>query len=227
VTDGGPLAADAVLLDLDGTLLDTATDLTTAANRTLAEFGREPVAEAQVRDWIGDGVRALVASFMEATGGQVEGAYERFLAHYGECFSEQSYPYPGVPEALERLRAMALPLAVITNKAAAFTEPLLAATGLTPYLDCVVSGDTLPQKKPDPAPVHHAAGQLGVAPARAVFVGDSANDVAAGRAAGCPVVCVSYGYNRGIDPRELGADRVIDSFDELPSCLLLPQEGGR
>lgn len=218
-----PLVADAVLLDLDGTLLDTAGDLTTAANRTLAELGRESVAESQVRHWIGDGVRALVASFMEATGGQAEGAYERFLAHYGECFSEASHPYPGVVATLERLRGMGVPLAVITNKAAAFTEPLLADTGLAPYLDCVVSGDTLPEKKPDPAPVRYAAGELGVALDRAVFVGDSANDVAAGHAAGCNVLCVAYGYNRGVSPAELGAERVIDSFSELPACLFLPQ----
>lgn len=225
MSQGEPLPADAVLLDLDGTLLDTAGDLATAANRTLAEMGRETVDEAQVRHWIGDGVRALVASFMEATGGQEEGAYERFLAHYGDCFSEQSRPYPGVVATLERLRAMAVPLAVITNKAAAFTEPLLGTTGLAAYLDCVVSGDTLPEKKPDPAPLRHAARQVGVAPDRAVFVGDSANDVAAGHAADCKVICVAYGYNRGVPPAELGAERVIDSFDELPACLALSGAG--
>jgi phosphoglycolate phosphatase len=223
VSEGKPLVADGVLLDLDGTLLDTAADLTTAANRTLAELGRPEVDEAQVRDWIGDGVRALVASFMEATGGQQEGAYERFLAHYGDCFSEQSHPYDGVVATLQNLQAMAVPLAVITNKAAAFTEPLLEATGLAPYLDCVVSGDTLPEKKPDPAPVRYAARQLGVSPEQSVFVGDSANDVAAGHAAGCSVICVAYGYNRGVPPAELGAERVIETFDELPACLVLPQ----
>ena len=214
--EGTRLPMQALLLDLDGTILDTARDLMTATNRTLAELGREPVSEAQVRGWIGDGVRALVRSALDATGGYDEGgldqAHERFMVHYGDCFADESAPYPGVVEVLEKAKEAGVPAAVITNKAAAFTEPLLEATGLRPYLAVVVSGDTVASKKPDPEPVRHALTQLGAEPGRSVLVGDSGNDVNAGLAAGCRVVCVTYGYNRGADVHSLGADRVIETF---------------
>ncbi|MEF8792578.1 phosphoglycolate phosphatase [Thiohalorhabdus sp.] len=210
------LPMQALLLDLDGTILDTARDLMTAVNRTLVEVDRQPVSEAQVRSWIGDGVRALVHSALDATGGHKEGmleeAHERFMVHYGECFAEESAPYPGVLDVLERAREARVPSAVITNKAAAFTEPLLEATGLRPYLAVVVSGDTVANKKPDPEPVRHALKQTGAEAERSVLVGDSANDVNAGLAAGCQVVCVTYGYNRGADVYRLGADRVVEEF---------------
>jgi phosphoglycolate phosphatase len=209
----------ALLLDLDGTILDTARDLMTATNRTLAEIGRAPVSETQVRGWIGDGVRALVKSALEATGGCDDGtldqAHERFMVHYGDCFADESVPFPGVVEVLEKARAAGVPAAVITNKAGAFTEPLLEATGLRPYLAVVVSGDTVGNKKPDPEPVRYALDQLGAAAERSVMVGDSGNDVNAGLAAGCRVVCVTYGYNRGADVYQLGADRVVEGFAEV------------
>jgi len=214
----------ALLLDLDGTILDTARDLMTATNRTLAEMGRDPVDEGQVRAWIGDGVRALVRSALEATGGCDDGtldqAHERFMVHYGDCFADDSHPFPGVVEVLEKARAAGVPAAVITNKAGAFTEPLLEATGLRPYLAVVVSGDTVSRKKPDPEPVRHALEQLEAEPGRSVMVGDSRNDVNAGLAAGCRVVCVTYGYNRGEDVYSLGADRVVEAFGDVWECVV-------
>ncbi len=214
-----PLEAAALLLDLDGTILDTAGDLATAVNRTLAELGREKVAEDRVRTWIGDGVRILVRQALEATGGCDDGAldnaHERFMVHYGDCVADRSHPFPGVVATLARFRDVGLPMGVVTNKAAVFTEPLLEATGLMPYLDVVVSGDTVAAKKPDPAPVRAAAEALGVDPARMVLVGDSRNDVRAGLDAGCAVVCVTYGYNRGEDVRTLGATRVVETFSQL------------
>jgi len=216
---GERLPMQALLLDLDGTILDTARDLMTATNRTLADLGRPAVSEAQVRAWIGDGVRALVKSALAATGGYDDGtldhAHERFMLHYGDCFADESHPFPGVVAVLERARAAGVPAAVITNKAGAFTEPLLEATGLRPYLAVVVSGDTVATKKPDPEPVRHALEQLGAEPQRSVMVGDSGNDVSAGLAAGCRVVCVTYGYNRGADVYQLGADRVVATFDAV------------
>lgn len=210
------LPMQALLLDLDGTILDTARDLMTATNRTLAELGRPEVDEARVRGWIGDGVRALVRSALEATGGAdgaaLEEAHERFMVHYGQCFADESAPFPGVVEVLAKAREAGVPAAVITNKAAAFTEPLLEATGLRPYLAVVVSGDTVANKKPDPEPVRHALEAMGAEAGRSVLVGDSANDVNAGLAAGCQVVCVTYGYNRGADVHQLGADRVVETF---------------
>lgn len=220
---GDPLPMQALLLDLDGTILDTARDLMTAVNRTLAELDRPAVTEAQVRSWIGDGVRALVRSALEATGDHEDGvldqAHERFMVHYGECFADESTPYPGVLDALERASEAGVPAAVITNKAAAFTEPLLEATGLRPYLAVVVSGDTVANKKPDPEPVRHALERMGARPGRSVMVGDSANDVNAGLAAGCRVICVTYGYNRGADVYQLGADRVVEDFGAVWDCV--------
>ena len=211
-----PLDAAGILLDLDGTILETAGDLATATNRTLAELGREQVAEERVRTWIGDGVRALFRFALEATGdcdeALLDEAHERFMVHYGDCFADRSHPFPGVVETLKHYREAGVPLAVVTNKAAAFTEPLLEATGLRPLLDVVISGDTAPAKKPDPAPVRAALEAMGVAPERAVLVGDSRNDVEAGLNAGCRVVCVTYGYNRGEDVTTLGAQRIVETF---------------
>jgi len=220
---GDPLPMQALLLDLDGTILDTARDLMTAVNRTLAELDRPAVSEAQVRTWIGDGVRALVRSALEVTGDHEEGlldqAHERFMVHYGDCYADESAPYPGVLDVLERAREAGVPVAVITNKAAAFTEPLLEATGLRPYLSVVVSGDTVASKKPDPEPVSHALERLGTEAGRSVMVGDAANDVNAGLAAGCQVICVTYGYNRGADVYQLGADRVVEDFATVWDCV--------
>ncbi|KPV41489.1 hypothetical protein AN478_02665 [Thiohalorhabdus denitrificans] len=224
----GPLPAKAVLFDLDGTILETAGDLATATNRTLADFHREAVEEGQVRAWIGDGVRALVRYALEATGGCDEAlldqAHERFMVHYGKCFADRSHPFPGVVETMDRLREAGLPLAVVTNKAAAFTEPLLEASGLASRLDVVISGDSVDKKKPDPAPVNAALERLGVTAEEAVLVGDSRNDVESALAAGCRVICVTYGYNRGEDVTTLGAQRLVDEFGTI---LELIQPDGR
>ena len=214
-----PLDAAGILLDLDGTILETAGDLATATNRTLAEYGRPQVSEEQVRTWIGDGVRALVQFAFEATGDSDEAlldeAHDRFMRHYADCFADRSHPFPGVVATLQHFREAGIPLAVVTNKAAAFTEPLLEATGLRPLLDVVISGDTAPAKKPDPAPVRAALEAMGVAAEQAVLVGDSRNDVEAGLRAGCRVVCVTYGYNRGEDVYALGAQRIVETFDAV------------
>ncbi len=218
-SEGPALEADALLLDLDGTLLDTAGDLTTALNRTLVGLERSLVKEEQVREWIGDGVYKLVQRGLEATGGDSLGieeeAYTRFFASYSECLGGQSYPYPGVKATLASLHQIGLPMAVVTNKAARFTRPLLEATGIMSYLQLVISGDTLPEKKPDAAPVTYAARCLGIEPSRMVVVGDSLNDIQAGRRAGCFVVAVTYGYCHGVDPYTMGADRVITCFSAL------------
>lgn len=221
------LPAKALLLDLDGTILDTAGDLMTGLNRTLVELGRSEVDEDQVRAWIGDGVRALVRRGLEASGGYddalLDQAHERFMVHYGDCFTDATSPYPGVIETLDRFRQAGLPMAVITNKAAAFTEPLLEATGILAYLGTVISGDQVTRKKPDPEGIRRALEELGVAADDAAFVGDSANDVTAGLEAGCYVVCVTYGYNRGEDVNSLGAHRVTETFTGLLDFLRLPE----
>jgi phosphoglycolate phosphatase len=208
--------ASAVLLDLDGTLLDTAPDLLAAANGMLLESGRAEVGMAAVRAYVGRGIPNLVKRLLA---GNIEAAEDpapppadalaSFRRHYAESNGRQAAPYPGVLEGLTALKACGLPMACITNKAEAFTLPLLERTGLAPYFDVVVSGDTLPRAKPDPMPLVWACGRLGVSPARTVLIGDSINDFKAGRAAGCRVFLVPYGYNEGQDVRGLDSDAIV------------------
>jgi phosphoglycolate phosphatase len=190
----------AVFFDLDGTLVDSAPDLTTAVNRSLADLGRPPITEAQARAWIGNGARRLVARALagqreiDAEPAQTEAAMAAFFHHYQDTLVQASRVYDGVVEGLTQLAALARPMGVVTNKPGAFTAPLLEALGLEGFFAVQVSGDTLAVKKPDPAPLLHAAAQLGVAAGQSLYVGDSAADRDAARAAGMPMVRVPYGY---------------------------------
>jgi phosphoglycolate phosphatase len=219
------LAADAVLLDLDGTLVHTAPDLAESVDRMLADLGRPAVGQAAVEGWIGEGVGRLVKRALtgERTGepepALYERGYARFLEHYTRLVSARSRPYPGVREGLAALRAAGLTLACVTSKMAVFTHALLHDLGLADCFALVVAGDSLPRKKPDPLPLLHACAELGVEPARAVFVGDSPVDAEAARAAGVHFVGVTYGYRGGLEPADLGAERLIDSLAELPAHL--------
>jgi phosphoglycolate phosphatase len=215
----------AVLLDLDGTLLDTAPDLAAAANAMLAEQGLKPLPASVIRDFIGGGIVRLVERCLQSAGqplacARLESALRSFGAHYRRLNGSASLPYPGVPEALERLRAASLRLACVTNKAAAFTAPLLDKTGLARYFDAVVTADEAGSRKPHPGPFLHACRALGVAPAEAAVIGDSANDADGARAAGCRVVLVSYGYSEGRDVRSLACDGVAATFGEAAGLLL-------
>ena len=206
-------AIRAVILDLDGTLLDTAPDSASAANRMLAELGLAAVSEDRVRDFIGRGVANLVLRLLEESGtGGHERALQRFEVAYLEGVADRSRPYPGVLEGLATFAAARVPLACVTNKPSRFTEPLLAATGLRPYFGAVLSGDQVARKKPEPDALVAAAGALGVPVRSAWVIGDSANDVLAARAAGCPVAVVPYGYREGLAVDALGADAVLPSL---------------
>ncbi len=212
---------DAVLFDLDGTLVDSARDLMDAVNAVLAEEGLRAVDLDETRAMIGDGARVLLERALARTGGDpgaAPGLLPRLLALYEAGASRHTRPYPGVVETLEALRAAGLRLAVVTNKPERAARLVLADMGLDRYFEAVIGGDTLPRRKPDPAPVHEALRRLGVAPDRAAMVGDNHHDVEAGRAAGLRVVAVSYGYAHR-PPAELGADRLIDAFAELPAAL--------
>ncbi|MEX0383233.1 phosphoglycolate phosphatase [Spiribacter sp. 1M153] len=195
-----PLQAGGLLFDLDGTLVDSAPDLATAVNHSLADLGHAALSETRVRQWIGDGARRLVARAIagrrdiDAEPPETEAALARFFVHYHDCLCDRSQLYPGVRDGLDRLRALGRPMAVVTNKPAAFTGPLLEALGIAGYFGATVSGDTLGVKKPDPAPLIHAADQLGVAVGDCLYVGDSAADQGAAAAAGMPLVRVPYGY---------------------------------
>jgi phosphoglycolate phosphatase len=215
----------AVLFDLDGTILDTAADLAAAANAMLAQVGRATLLEAQIRDYIGRGVQNLVTRSLEATGGasarEASDALAAFERHYLAGIADRTRPYAGVLEGMEALARAGIPMGCVTNKAARFTEPLLERTGLMRFLQVVVSGDTVANKKPHPEPMLHAAAKLGVAPAEALVVGDSLNDVASARAAGCPVVVVPYGYREGLALEALGADAVVATVEEAARSITM------
>jgi phosphoglycolate phosphatase len=223
----GPLAVRVVILDLDGTLIDTAPDLTASANAMLKELGMATRDRDTVATYIGNGISRFVKRALTGeTDGEPDAAlYERaypiMLDHYRQRLSRESRAYPGVREALEQLSLAGFHLACLTNKPGAFAEPLLKDLGLADYFELVVSGDTLPRRKPDPLPVQHACEFFAIKPAQGVLIGDSASDAEAARAAGMPVICVTYGYNRGIDVRQLGAVAVIDNLVELPRHLRL------
>jgi phosphoglycolate phosphatase len=215
----------AALIDLDGTLLDTAPDLAAAANAMLAELGLRALPASAVREFIGSGIQRLVERSLQAAGlslpcAHLERALRSFGAHYRRLNGSSSAPYPGVLDGLARMRAGGLRLACVTNKAAAFTAPLLEKTGLAPFFDAVVTADQVGARKPDPAAFLHACRLLGVAAGESAVIGDSANDALAARAAGCRVVLVSYGYSEGRDVRTLDADGVASSFAEAADLAL-------
>jgi len=219
---------DLVLIDLDGTLVDSVPDLAYCVNQTLEAVGLPPHPESKVREWVGNGVQRLIE---RALVGHLDGQpdpdlYARaeplFLDCYAHNASRRSQLYPGVREGIDWLRGQGFKLGCVTNKSARFTEPLLRDLGLWDDFGIVISGDTLPQKKPDPAPLLHVASFFGVPPGRSLMLGDSVSDVKAARAAGFGIACVSYGYNHGLDIRIAEPDAVLDSLAELPR--LLPTE---
>jgi phosphoglycolate phosphatase len=218
--------AKAVLLDLDGTLLDTVLDLHAAANGMLADLGRPDVAIEDIRAYVGRGipnlVKRILAGNLEAADDPAPPPAEAlasFRKHYAEVNGRAARPFPGVMDGLAALKAMGLPLGVITNKAAAFTGPLLERTGLAPFLSVAVSGDQLPKPKPDPMPVIWACGRLGVSPAETLLIGDSVHDFQAGRNAGCKVFLVPYGYNEGQDVRGLDCDAIVATILDAASLI--------
>ncbi len=210
------------LFDLDGTLIDSAPDINGALNVALRSVGYPAVDEALTRLWIGHGSRVLLERALGHFGAPAkidDAAMARlldcFVDHYSAHIADSSKPYPGVVEALQALKSRGARLAVVTNKLTALSQLLLAALHLDCYIEVLVCGDTLPQRKPDPAPVTQACRALNCANKDALFVGDSITDVETARAAGCAVVCVRDGYNGGTPAEQLGADAVIDSLIEL------------
>lgn len=218
----------AVLLDLDGTLLDTAPEIAAAAADMLAELGLDAVSAPPVSSFIGKGIPSLVRRTLEASLGRTPddrrmgSGLESFFFHYEKRNGRMATAYPGVREGLAAMHAAGFPLACVTNKSARFAEPLLVATGLHGYFSAIVSGDTAARKKPEPDPVLMACSRLGVAAADALMIGDSTNDALAARAAGCAVLLVPYGYSEGVDVQSIICDGIVPSLLHLAG-LLRPQ----
>ena len=221
-------AVDAVAFDLDGTLLDTVHDLTAAVNAWLAGQALPTLPVATIRDLIGKGIAHLLASALELVGAPPQDAAESakglatYQALYGELIGRATVLYPGVIEGLTRLRDAGYPLAVVTNKEARFVRPHLDHAGITDFFGVIVGGGDAVRGKPDAAPLLLAADRLQIATDRLLMVGDSGNDVAAARAAGCPVLVVPYGYREGLPVQNLGADGIVDSLAAVADCVRRP-----
>jgi len=214
-----------IMIDVDGTLVDSVLDLSYCVDELMLVMGREKWGEAKVRHWVGNGVSKLVERSLT---GELEGAvnqanydkaYPIFLDLYAENISERSYLYDGVKEGLAYLKSQGYTIGCVTNKAEQFTHPLLKNLGIFDEFEIVISGDTLEKKKPDPLPLLYTAKHFGIRPKDALMLGDSISDVKASRAAGFDIICMSYGYNHGIDIRDANPDLVIDSMAELKAYL--------
>ncbi len=214
---------DALLFDLDGTLVDSLPDLALAMNAILAEQGKAPLALAEVRLMVGDGVPKLVARGLAAAGLAVapllERAVLRFLDLYEGRPAAHTTIYPDVPEVLAALRVQGYRLAVCTNKPVEAANQVLKALGLAPLLDAVIGGGSTPALKPDPQPFLAALAALGAGPERGIMIGDSQADIEGAKRAGLPAIAVAWGYAR-VRPDALGADFLIERFADLPAALL-------
>ena len=220
-----PAAFDAAIIDLDGTMVDTLGDFAQALGRMLDDLALPGIERTHIERMVGKGSEHLIKSVLHhvlAQSGQAPAAinteaiypqaWARYQHHYLAINGQYAQVYPGVPEGLHALRSAGLRLACLTNKPTAFALPLLRAKGLDGFFDKVFGGDAFERKKTDPLPLVKTCAALGSAPARTLMVGDSSNDAQAARAAGCPVVLVTYGYNHGQPATDVDADGWVGSL---------------
>ena len=217
----GAMIGFLLAFDLDGTLIDSVPDLTNSLNQVLREHGHRPLTRAEVAPMVGDGVPALVGRAFAARGGSPGDATEalpRYIAIYEANATNETRPYPGVVETLQLLRHRGYRTAICTNKLQQATLTVLNGLGLIDLFDAVAGGDRYAVRKPDPGHLTGLARELGGSAARMAMIGDSENDAKAARAASVPLVLMRYGYARAA-PETLGADAVLERFDELPAAL--------
>ena len=216
---------DLILIDLDGTLVDSVPDIALAIDQMMSQLGMPSLGIDAVRHWIGNGIERLVARALqdqlknEPDSELFQSALDLFKNFYAQCNGHHSRLFQGVREGLDWLKSQGYVLACVTNKVEQFTVPLLKALDIHHYFRLIISGDTCPKKKPDPLPLLHAAEFFQVNPQNALMLGDSIHDVTAARAAGFQIISVSYGYNHGIDINEAAPDAIIDSFFQLPNLI--------
>lgn len=214
-----------VLFDLDGTLVDSAPDLAYAIDTMLEQVGLPKRGVEKIRHWIGNGIeRTVKRALIDNMDGEpdpdlYERAYPVFIETYTKNAARLTQFYDGVTEVMEYLKKNNYKIGCVTNKREKFTHIVLKELGIFNDFGIVISGDSLPEKKPDPLPLLHAAKHFNVKPENSLMIGDSLNDVQAARAAGFKILCVSYGYNHGKDIREINPDAVVDSLAELPGLL--------
>ncbi len=214
-----------VLIDLDGTLVDSVPDLAWCVDETMKALNLPVRGEDKVRNWVGNGVPRLIqrALIDQLDGEPSDALYAEaapiFMALYADNASKRSQLYPSVVEGLQWLKDQGIRVGCVTNKDEQFTLKILKDLGLFDFFEIVISGDTLPLKKPDPAPLLHGAQFFGIEPENAMMIGDSISDVKASRAAGFSIVCMSYGYNHGVDIATANPDVIIDTFAELKNVI--------
>ena len=215
------MSFDAIVFDLDGTLIDSVPDVRAAVNRLLASEGRRPISMEEAHAFVGNGARVLVDKALAATGARpddIDPLIERYIDFYRQYPADESIVYPGVAATLDALAASGVRMGICTNKPYALTGPVLEALGLGGYFSAFTGGDTVPHRKPDGRHVTLTLELMKADGGHAAMVGDSETDIAAAKDAGLPVIAVTYGYCH--EPiGALGADAVIDSFAELPQAL--------
>lgn len=226
-----PQPVHACILDLDGTLVDTLGDFEAALAVMLAEWGHPPLTRAVIARLVGKGSEHLIEAALvhagvlrappDSAAGQAlqRAAMHNYQAAYAQVNGRFSIVYPGVLDGLAALKARALPLAVLTNKPRSLAHALLVAKGLAGYFDHVFGGDSFARKKPDPLPLLETCRALATPAAQTLMIGDSSNDAMAARAAGCPVVLMSHGYNHGRPVSEVDADACFDRLSDLAAAL--------
>lgn len=213
----------ALIFDLDGTLIDSAPDLRTACNKVLVHHGRREISLDEVMKFIGNGAPKLIERAFRATGDEVSGdevqtLTQEFLAFYTGHEADETRPYPGVMETLQKLKDAGYRMALCTNKPKAPTVNLMDELGMSDFFEVVLGGDELERKKPDPQMIHHVVQEMGVEVGDAVMIGDSPNDIDAAKNAGMKNIAVSYGY-RKVSVEEMAADVVIHEMVSLPATL--------
>jgi phosphoglycolate phosphatase len=215
----------AVIIDLDGTMLDTAGDFHVAVNRMRADLELGPLALAKIRDFVGKGTenlmrRVLACDFSEDGVEQhFEQAITAYERHYLAINGDYTSAYPDMRAGLEAMQAKGLRLACVTNKPIAFTIPLLRKKELLHFFEVIYGGDSLPKKKPDPYPLLQVCTDFAMRPAQVAAIGDSSNDAIAARAAGCPILLVPYGYNHGESIQDVNSDGIVQTLLEAAHLL--------
>ena len=218
-----------LIFDFDGTLIDSVPDLADATNTMLSQLGKATYSLETIKQWVGNGSRLLVERALvgktevlagELTTEQADHAEQLFFDAYSNISQSKTLAYPDVDKGLQQLKAAGFTLALVTNKPIRFVPKILESLGWTPLFDVVLGGDSLPVKKPDPAPLLHVCETLNFQPAQAFMIGDSVNDILAGQNAGIDTLGLSYGYNYGNHIGDSNPTQVFDSFADLLAYLL-------